>query len=139
GIDNIDPICMDDLIGYESQKQRVIENTELLLSGYRANNVLLYGDKGTGKSSMVKAILNKFCDKGLRIIEVPKDQLGDYYEILSLLENRGQKFILFIDDLSFEDTEPEYKYIKALLEGGLKDRPKNVAIYATSNRRHLIK
>lgn len=139
GIDNIDPIQIDDLIGYEIQKQRIIENTKLLLAGYSANNILLYGDKGTGKSSMVKAVLNKFYDKGLRVVEVPKESLGSYLDILSLLEHRGQKFIIFIDDLSFEDTEPEYKHIKALLEGGLKERPQNVVIYATSNRRHLIK
>lgn len=139
GIETIDPIRMDDLIGYEIQKERIIENTELLLSGYSANNILLYGDKGTGKSSMVKAVLNEFHDRGLRIVEVPKDCLDNYYDILSLLESRGLKFIIFIDDLSFEDTEPEYKHIKALLEGGLKERPQNIVIYATSNRRHLIK
>ena len=139
GIENIDAIELEDLVGYDIQKKRLIENTKLLLSGYSANNVLLYGDKGTGKSSMVKAILNRYYNRGLRAVEVPKDNLEEYYDILSILENRGLKFIIFIDDLSFEESESEYKHIKALLEGGLKERPKNVVIYATSNRRHLIR
>lgn len=139
GIAAVDPITLDQLVGYEEQKAKLIENTELLLKGYKANNVLLYGDKGTGKSSLVKALVHRYADQGLRIVEVPKDCLRDYYQILENLEGRKQKFILFVDDLSFEEGEVEYKHIKALLEGGLKARPANVVVYATSNRRHLVR
>ena len=138
-INNIDPITLKQLVGYEEQKARIIENTELLLKGYQANNILLYGDKGTGKSSLVKALIHRYGDQGLRIIEVPKNYLMDYYAILEQLEGRKQKFILFVDDLSFEEDEVEYKHIKALLEGGVKARPSNVAVYATSNRRHIVR
>jgi len=139
GITDVDPVTLDQLVGYEEQKAKLIENTELLLKGYRANNVLLYGDKGTGKSSLVKALVHRYAGMGLRIVEVPKECLRDYYQILEQLEGRKQKFILFVDDLSFEEGEVEYKHIKALLEGGLKVRPANVVVYATSNRRHLVR
>lgn len=139
GIDKVDPITLDQLVGYDMQKQILIENTEKFVKGYPANNVLLYGDKGTGKSSMVKALIHKFGDEGLRIIELPKIYMEDYYKVMNKIEDRGFKFILFIDDLSFEEHETEYKHVKALLEGGLKVKPSNVLVYATSNRRHLIR
>jgi len=139
GIENIDPITLDQLVGYEIQKSVLMENTEKFLNGYPANNVLLYGDKGTGKSSMVKALIHEYADRGLRMIELPKVHMGDYHKVINGLEKRGFKFILFIDDLSFEENETEYKHIKALLEGGLNARPSNVLVYATSNRRHLVR
>lgn len=138
-IKETDPITLDKLIGYDAQKQILIDNTEKFLSGHPANNVLLYGDKGTGKSSMVKALIHEYAHRGLRIIELPKIHLEDYHEILNRIENRKFKFIIFIDDLSFEEHEVEYKHIKALLEGGLKVKPSNVLVYATSNRRHLVR
>lgn len=139
GIKETDPITLDQLIGYDNQKQTLLDNTEKFLRGGPANNVLLYGDKGTGKSSMVKALIHRYWDDNLRIIELPKIHMGDYHAILNLVEGRGYKFILFIDDLSFEEEEVEYKHIKALLEGGLKVKPSNLLVYATSNRRHLVR
>ena len=139
GIKNTDPITLDRLLGYDIQKQVLLDNTERFVSGYPANNVLLYGDKGTGKSSMVKALIHEFGDRGLRMIELPKKHLGDYYSILRYIEGRMYRFILFIDDLSFEEHEVEYKHIKALLEGGLQPKPSNLLVYATSNRRHLVR
>ncbi|MDD3363804.1 MAG: ATP-binding protein [Syntrophomonas sp.] len=139
GIDRPDPISFDDLVGYEHQKELLINNTRTFVAGQEANNVLLYGEKGTGKSSSVKALLNKFYEDGLRMVELSKMQLGDYKLVIQSLRKRGQRFILFIDDLSFEDFEVDYKYIKASLEGSLEAQPENVLIYVTSNRRHLIK
>lgn len=139
GIPDPDPIRFSDLIGYEKQRQQVIDNTEKFLAGAPANNILLYGDRGTGKSSTVKALLHEYAHRGLRLVEVHKDHLQDYHQIIRLLKQRPQKFILFIDDLSFEEHETQYKELKAVLEGGLEPRPKNVLIYATSNRRHLVK
>lgn len=139
GVENPDPIKLSDLIGYEAQRAEVINNTIQLLKGYPANNVLLYGDRGTGKSSTVKAILNQYHDQGLRIIEVPKDNLVDFPLIIRDLRGRTNKFIIFVDDLAFEDNEESYTALKAVLEGGLESRPQNVIIYATSNRRHLIR
>ncbi len=139
GIKNTDPITLDRLLGYDIQKQVLLDNSERFVSGYPANNVLLYGDKGTGKSSMVKALIHEFGDRGLRMIELPKKHLGDYYSILRYIEGRMYRFILFIDDLSFEEHEVEYKHIKALLEGGLQPKPSNLLVYATSNRRHLVR
>ncbi|HZJ83432.1 MAG TPA: ATP-binding protein, partial [Clostridia bacterium] len=139
GIQNTDPITLDQLIGYDSKKQILMDNTQKLINGHPANNVLLYGDKGTGKSSMVKALIHKYGTQGLRIIELSKIHMGDYHKILKYTEDRKFKFILYIDDLSFEEHEVEYKHVKALLEGGLKVRPSNLSVYATSNRRHLIK
>ncbi|MTV48095.1 DUF815 domain-containing protein [Heliobacillus mobilis] len=139
GVEQPDPIRLEDLVGYGRQRNEVVDNTKRLLSGLRANNVLLYGDRGTGKSSTVKALIHRFGLEGLRLIEVPKSRLADFPAMIDLLKDRPQKFILFIDDLSFEDGEESYKEMKALLEGGVAVRPDNVVIYATSNRRHLIK
>lgn len=133
-----DPVHLDDLIGYDSERRLVLQNTEQFLVGYPANNVLLYGDRGTGKSSMVKALLHAYGDRGLRIIEVSKQGLSTFAELLRLLRDRPERFLLFIDDLSFEEHETHYKELKAVLEGSLEARPENVLLYATSNRRHLI-
>ncbi|MGL5352512.1 MAG: ATP-binding protein, partial [Clostridium sp.] len=139
GIDSCDCITFNELIGYERQKNILIKNTEAFLNGKEANNVLLFGDSGTGKSSSVKALLNKYYNEGLRLLELNKSDFMDLNRILSSIGNRGVKFILFLDDLSFEEFESEYKNMKALIEGGVEVRPKNVLIYATSNRRHLIR
>lgn len=139
GIPDPDPIRLEDLIGYEYQKEILIKNTEAFVKGKKANNVLLYGEKGTGKSSSVKALLNRYAKDGLRMIELSKGQLMDFYKIIQQIRERGQRFIIFMDDLSFEDFETEYKYIKALIEGGLQKKPENVLIYVTSNRKHLVK
>ncbi len=138
-IDHIGNNTFDQLIGYETQKQTLIENTEAFLAGKKANNVLLYGDSGTGKSSSIKALLNTYYKDGLRMIEVYKHQFKDLPAIINELQNRNYYFIIFMDDLSFEDFEIEYKYLKAIIEGGLEKKPENILIYATSNRRHLIK
>ncbi len=138
-ITSIEHIDLEDLIGYERQKQKLVENTEAFIRGREANNVLLYGDAGTGKSSSVKAILNRYYDQGLRIIEVYKHQFKALSDVLEQVKDRNYKFIIYMDDLSFEESELEYKYLKAIIEGGLGKKPKNVLIYATSNRRHLIR
>ena len=139
GIKEPDPVKLNDLIGYEEERKAVVENTVHFLKGYNANNVLLYGDRGTGKSSTVKALLNEFESLGLKMIEVPKAYLSDFPKIISKIRNRPHKFILFVDDLAFEDSEESYTALKAILEGGLESKPNNVVIYTTSNRRHLIK
>lgn len=127
------------LIGYEMQKQQLIDNTEAFVEGRKANNCLLFGDSGTGKSTCIKAILNQYYEKGLRLIEVYKHQFQDLSGIIEQVKNRNYKFIIYMDDLSFEEFEIEYKYLKAVIEGGLEVKPDNVLIYATSNRRHLIR
>ena len=132
-------VKLSDIIGYESQKALLVENTEAFLNGKRANNVLLYGDAGTGKSSSIKAIMNEYYDRGLRLIELYKHQMRDITEVLAQIKNRNYKFILYMDDLSFEEFETDYKYMKAVIEGGMERRPENVLLYATSNRRHLMK
>lgn len=137
-ITNISHVYFEDLIGYEIPKKKLIDNTEAFVEGRPSNNCLLFGDAGTGKSSSIKAIANKYYDDGLRIIEVYKHQFKDINEIISQIKNRNYKFILYMDDLSFEESEIEYKYLKAVIEGGLEKKPKNILIYATSNRRHLI-
>lgn len=138
GVSNPDIIQMNQLYEYEREQAKIIQNTEQFLRGYAANNVLLYGDRGTGKSSTVKALINLYGKKGLRLIEIQKQDLGDFPIIVAQLAGRPLKFILFVDDLSFSEQEGQYRELKALLEGGLEARPKNVLVYATSNRRHLV-
>jgi predicted AAA+ superfamily ATPase len=138
-ITSMEHVRLDDIIGYRLQKQKLIENTEAFLNGRAANNVLLFGDSGTGKSSSIKAILNEYYDRGLRIIEVYKHQFKSLSKVQEQVKDRNYKFIIYMDDLSFEDSELEYKYLKAIIEGGLGKKPGNVLIYATSNRRHLIR
>ena len=137
-INNIDSVVLSDLIGYEYQKKELRGNTEAFVSGRSCNNMLLYGDAGTGKSTSVKAILNEYCDRGLRMIEIYKHQFGLLSEVIARVKNRNYRFMIFIDDLSFEEHEVEYKFLKAVIEGGVETKPDNVLICATSNRRHLI-
>ena len=132
-------VVLDQLIGYEWQKQQLIENTEAFVEGRRANNCLLYGDSGTGKSTCIKAILNQYYNRGLRLVEVYKHQFQDLAEIIEQIKNRNYQFIIYMYDMSFEEFEVEYKYLKAVIEGGMEVKPDNVLIYATSNRRHLIR
>lgn len=138
-INNTDDVMLDDLIGYEIQKKKLTDNTEAFVNGRRANNVLLFGDSGTGKSTSIKAIINEYYDQGLRMIEIYKHQFQDLSTIISQIKNRNYRFIIYMDDLSFEEFEIEYKFLKAVIEGGVETKPDNVLIYATSNRRHLIK
>ena len=138
-IKNSDEASLDKLVGYEIQKKKLRDNTEAFVMGRKANNCLLYGDRGTGKSTSIKAIINEYYSSGLRMIEIFKHQLGELAAVISEVKNRNYKFIIYMDDLSFEDFETEYKYLKAVIEGGLEEKPDNVLIYATSNRRHLIK
>ena len=138
-INNLDKVVLDDLTGYEIQKKKLIDNTEAFVSGRAANNCLLFGDAGTGKSTSIKAILNEYYDRGLRMIEIYKHQFRYLSRIISHVKNRNYRFIIYMDDLSFEEFEIEYKYLKAGIEGGMETRPDNVLIYATSNRRHLIR
>ncbi len=139
GINSCDDITFDDLIGYERQKQELIDNTKAFLQNLPANNVLLYGERGTGKSSSIKALINMFFDDGLRLVEISRTQFGQLPTIMSILKNCGKKFILCLDDLSFEEFEVEYKQLKSTIDGGLEVKPDNVLIYATSNRRNIIK
>ncbi|MDO4649318.1 MAG: ATP-binding protein [Eubacteriales bacterium] len=132
-------VNLEDLIGYEIPKQKLLENTEAFVKGRKANNCLLFGDAGTGKSSSIKGIMNRFYEDGLRIIEVYKHQFQDLNEVIAQIKNRNYKFIIYMDDLSFEEFEIEYKYLKAVIEGGLEKKPDNVLIYATSNRRNLVR
>ena len=138
-ITNIKHVNLNDLVGYEIQKKKLIDNTEAFVQGRVANNCLLFGDAGTGKSSSIKAILNQYYDQGLRIIEIYKHQFQYLNDVIAEIKNRNYKFIIYMDDLSFEEFEIEYKYLKAVIEGGLEKKPDNVLIYATSNRRHLIR
>ena len=138
-ISNVDDVRLSDLLGYEDQKWELRRNTEAFLEGRAANNVLLYGDAGTGKSTSAKALINEYFDRGLRMIEIYKHQFGDLSAILAQVKERNYRFIIFIDDLSFEENEVAYKFLKAVIEGGVETRPDNVLIYATSNRRHLIR
>lgn len=138
-ITNIAHVHLDDLVGYEIAKKKLIDNTEAFVQGRSANNCLLFGDAGTGKSSSIKGILNQYYDQGLRIIEAYKHQFKDLNDIIAQVKNRNYKFIIYMDDLSFEEFEIEYKYLKAVIEGGLEKKPDNILIYATSNRRHLVR
>ena len=135
----VSDVKLEDLIGYEQQKQKLIANTEAFVKGRVANNVLLYGDAGTGKSTSITAILNRYYDQGLRMIEIYKHQFRYLQQVVTEIKNRNYRFIIYMDDLSFEEFEIEYKYLKAVIEGGLETKPENVLIYATSNRRHLIR
>lgn len=136
---NVGDVKLNDIVGYEIQKQELKSNTEAFLAGLPANNILLYGDGGTGKSTSVKALLNEYFSQGLRVIEIYKHQFREILKLTETLRRRNYKFIIFIDDLSFEEDESEYKYLKAVIEGGIETRPDNVLIYATSNRRHIIR
>lgn len=138
-INNMDAVMLDDLIGYEIQKKKLVDNTKAFVEGKKANNVLLFGDSGTGKSTSIKAIVNEFYPAGLRMIEIYKHQFKDLSAVIAQIKNRNYKFIIYMDDLSFEEFEIEYKFLKAVIEGGVETRPDNILIYATSNRRHLIK
>ena len=138
-IKNIDHVKLEDLVGYEIPKQKLIDNTEAFVQGRPANNCLLFGDAGTGKSSCIKGIINRYYDQGLRMIEVYKHQFKDLNDVIAQIKNRNYRFIIYMDDLSFEEFEIEYKFLKAVIEGGVETKPENILIYATSNRRHLIK
>ncbi|HAH17740.1 MAG TPA: AAA family ATPase [Eubacterium sp.] len=138
-INNMDKVVLSDLVGYEIQKKKLVDNTKAFVEGKKANNVLLFGDSGTGKSTSIKAIVNEFYDDGLRMIEIYKHQFKYLSTVISKIKNRNYKFIIYMDDLSFEEFEIEYKFLKAVIEGGVESRPANILIYATSNRRHLIK
>ncbi|MFN5516223.1 MAG: ATP-binding protein, partial [Cyanobacteriota bacterium] len=139
GVAEADPIQLTDLTGYETQKETLMANTQALLQGRPALHVLLYGSRGAGKSSLVKALANHYSAEGLRLIEVTPEELGALPEIFAQLRPRPQKFILFVDDLSFEDDDQQFKALKRALEGTVVARPRNVVIYATSNRRHLVR
>lgn len=138
GIANPDPVSLDELVEYDLERSLLLKNTEQFVEGFPANNVLLYGDRGTGKSSTVKALLQRYGNKGLRLVEVPKGLLGDFPRILAAVRMRQERFVLFVDDLSFDERETAYKELKAALEGSLEARPENVVVYATSNRRHMV-
>ncbi len=139
GIRYSDPVKLSALVGYESQKDALLKNTEFLLSGEMALHVLLYGSRGSGKSSLVKSLLNEYSNRNLRLLEVAKSDLKDLPEIVEHLRGVLQKFIIFVDDLSFEEDDDAFKALKVVLEGNLTARPQNVVVYATSNRRHLIR
>lgn len=136
---NYDTIAMDDFTGYERQRKKVIDNTQAFLDGKTCNNCLLYGDMGTGKSSTVKAVANQFRRRGLRLVEMPKERLIDFPLLVDQIAHLPMKFIIFIDDISFQHQDQSYTTLKAVLEGGVAARPANALIYATSNRRHIVK
>ncbi len=138
-ISNMEEVVLDDLIGYKYQKGELIANTDAFVQGKKANNVLLFGDSGTGKSTSIKAIVNQYYDQGLRMIEIYKHQFKYLSKIIASIKNRNYKYIIYMDDLSFEEHEIEYKFLKAVIEGGVETKPDNILIYATSNRRHLIR
>ncbi|GAB1263802.1 ATP-binding protein [Aurantivibrio infirmus] len=135
---HLDTITLDQLIGIDQQKHKLLENTNRFLTGKTANNALLWGSRGTGKSSLIKALLNEYFAQGLRVIEIDKDDLIDLAEIVDDIREFSQRFIIFCDDLSFSEGESGYKHLKSILEGSIELPPSNVIIYATSNRRHLL-
>ncbi len=139
GVAHPDPVRLSDLTGYEMQKKTIKDNTLAFLKGYPANNILLYGSRGTGKSSTVKAIINEYYEQGLRLIEVEKERLTDFIQIIEVLKDKNLKFIIFVDDLVFQDGEATYSALKTILEGGIESTTNNILIYATTNRRHLVK
>ncbi|WP_271254469.1 ATP-binding protein [Pseudanabaena sp. Chao 1811] len=139
GIAYPDLVMLSDIVGYESQRQALYKNTEAFLAGYHSLHVLLYGSRGTGKSSMVKSLMYAYRDRGLRLVEVAKDDLKDLPIIAEVLRKVPQKFIIFVDDLSFEEESEDYKALKVVLEGNLSAQPNNLLVYATSNRRHLLR
>jgi predicted AAA+ superfamily ATPase len=139
GIPCPDPVQLSEIVGYEAQKTALIQNTEFLLRGYRALHVLLYGSRGSGKSSLVKGLLNEYAARGLRLLEVSKSQLYDLPEIMEVLRHRPHQFVLFVDDLSFEEDDEAFKALKVVLEGGATARTPNAIVCATSNRRHLVR
>jgi predicted AAA+ superfamily ATPase len=132
------PIRLHSLVEVDAQKERLLRNTRQFVAGFGANNVLLTGARGTGKSSLIKACLNEFADRGLRLIEVDKTELVDLPDIVDLVAQRPERFIIFCDDLSFDEGEPGYKALKSILDGSVSQASDNVLIYATSNRRHLL-
>jgi uncharacterized protein len=138
-VDEPDPVRLADLVGYERVREPLLTNTERFLAGLPAHHALLYGMPGTGKSSTVKAVLNEYADRGLRLVEVAKEDLEALPRVLEGLRARAPRFVIFVDDLSFEENEVEYKALKALLEGSIEEPPENVRVYATSNRRNLIR
>ena len=138
-VDEPDPVRLADLVGYERVREPLLTNTERFLAGLPAHHALLYGMPGTGKSSTVKAVMNEYSDRGLRLVEVAKEDLGALPRVLQSLRARAPRFVIFVDDLSFEENEVEYKALKALLEGSVEEPPGNVRVYATSNRRNLIR
>jgi predicted AAA+ superfamily ATPase len=135
---NIDPVALDDLLGVEEQKQQLLANTEQFVRGEPANNALLWGARGTGKSSLIKAVFNQFKGQGLRLIQVDKAGLTDLPEIADALEESEHRFLIFCDDLSFDEGETGLRELKSVLEGSIEQPPENVRVYATSNRRHLV-
>ena len=137
-VKNVLNVSFDDIIGYDWQKKKLIDNTNMFCKGLPSNNVLLYGDAGTGKSTSIKAVLNTFFKQGLRMIEVYKHQMNDVANLIATFKKRHYKFVIYMDDLSFEENEVEYKQLKSIIEGGLEAKPSNVLVYATSNRRHII-
>ena len=139
GVEYFDPIRLENLVGYDEARKSLLDNIEGFVAGKGANNVLIYGERGTGKSSTVKALLNTYQGRGLRLVEVQASHLDEYHEILRAVRGRREKFILFVDDLSFEENETSYKGLKALLEGTVEATPSNVILIATSNRRHLVR
>lgn len=138
-IKRIENTRLADLWGYEEQKRQLTENTDGFIAGRGGNNTLLFGDSGTGKSTCIRALVNEYGDKGLRMVEITRHAFVHLKKIAEELSKRNYWFILYIDDLSFEEFEVEYKYFKAVIEGGLCPSPKNMLIYATSNRRHIVK